>query len=493
MEQSGAGLERARPSTMDIQEPHPSPSPKPFESASSLAPETDDREIHGEQDRLNNGQSTDSQPDDFQLEDQQPNDSHQPSSSQPEQGTSSATDEPMAEPTTVREIWGSPRARVGMVAGALAIGLIALIVSWWRASPPPPTDLLAPQATDAGDEAPDVEQQAFRQRQERLSAQAEAEPQPELETDRSAVDLEWVQRLAGRWRLDFGRRAISVVFGTTPAKVLDTDALQLTLFPVSGRGLPPYFTVLRGSEGGSLLGFQNEQGQYEVVLDDLRSHGQDLFSYRIGGTPHRGYGHREGRIGRRPDGPPGEPEFEPFPEREEALPERREPIEITIERQPLEKLWSRAEALKDAGRYDSLEIALERVLVSHPSHRKAERWSRNLSKWRAKQRRNLQAQLDRNLKRLQQAVGRQDLEDVLDLWHAGARSAGRGFFQSFFQRFERTRLRYQLKGSEVDDGTLIFDATLTFEGSDGRQRSLESRPWRGRLVDEYFLDPLPGG
>ena len=489
---------------MDTQEPHKSPPPPPPSSAGSPAPEIDDREIRGAKDRLNEAQGNEAQldeaqpkeagpgearPTDPRPKETQPNEA-EPSELQPEHGTHSTAGKPVVE--AIRRAWSSTRVRIVVAAVVLVAGCIALTVSWWKASPPPPTDLLAPPTEASGEDAPDVEQQAFRQRQERLSAQPTIEAELDRDAGQSAVDLEWIERLAGRWRLDFGHRAASVVFGATPAKVLDVGAMQLTLYPVSGRGLPSYFTVLKRSEGDSFLAFQNELGEYEGLLDDLQFHGRDLFSYRIGGTSHRGYGHREGRIGRRPEARFGAPGLEPFPEQEEDLPVAPEPIHITVERQPLHKLWSRAESLKDSGRYDSLEIALERVLVSHPSHGKAERWSRNLPKWRAKQRRTLQGQLNRHLKRLQNAVGKQDLDGVLDLWHSGARPAGRGFFRSFFDRFERTKLRYQLKRSEVDDGTLIFDVTLTFEGSDGRQRSLETRPWRGRLVDKYFLDPFPG-
>lgn len=397
-------------------------------------------------------------------------------------------------PSPKPSLWHSPRARLAAAAATLVIGCIWVVASWWSASPPPPTDLLGPQETESNDETLDVEQMAFRQRQEKQSAEpttAQSATQ-NLDPADSGVDAEWIERLAGRWKLDLGHRAISVVFAPTPVKVLDVGALRLALYPVAGLGLPPYFTVLKRSEGESFLAFQNEKGEYQGLLDDLQVHGEDLFSYRIGGTSHRGYGHRAGRIGRQPDDPLLIADPDTLPGLGEDRPVLPEPIEITVQRQSVDELWRRAEALKDAGRYDSLEIALDRVLGSYPDQRKAQRWRRSLSKWRAKQTRQLRSQLNSHLEDLEEAVEDQDLGDVLDLWLSGSRPASQGFFETFFNRFEETRLRYQLKSSEVDDGTLIFEVTLTFEGSDGKQRSLESRPWRARLVDEYFLDPFPG-
>ena len=115
-----------------------------------------------------------------------------------------------------------------------------------------------------------------------------------------------------------------------------------------------------------------------------------------------------------------------------------------------------------------------------------------MAKWKERQDRTLRARLRRNLDKLQEAVASKDLDDALEMWLPGARPATGAFLERFFEGHERTRLRFQVGNADLEDGTLVFDATLTFEGLSGSRRTLDPHPWRARLHGDSFLDPLSG-
>ena len=391
-------------------------------------------------------------------------------------------------------------AKVLWVLGAVVLlgvlGVAAVVGSWWRSSPQPPTELLGLRSTESQPPATDVEQLAFAAKRD---VDREIAPLP-LSDAVALTDYAWIERLAGRWTLDLGDRAVAATFGRVAVNRVPGSRLTLDIFPVDGRGVPPFYTVLRRSENDSFLAFRDEDGQYLGLLDDLQAHGDDLISYRPGGADARRFGHRSpsSRVDD-PDDPRGGPDIVRNLEADSGLrhgptePELEpKPVVIKVERRSLKELWRRAETLKKSERYDSLEPALDRVLASDPGHRKAKRWRSSLPKWRARQHKQLRSRLGDSLDELQEAVEDQDLDDAVDLWLPGARAATGSYLAGFFRRFDRTRVRYQLKSFEIDDGTMIFDIALTLEGFDGRQRSIETHPWRGRLYGEHFLDPFGG-
>ena len=293
------------------------------------------------------------------------------------------------------------------------------------------------------------------------------------------TDHEWVQRLAGAWWLDSGDGPTVLVFGDATLTRTELGGGIIEHFGVSGLPSSPYFTVFIGSKAAPdhrFLTFQDEAGRYTLLLDDLRHHEDDLFSFRPAGTRDRSYARKlevSSLFGLR----------RPAERAEKSGRERAEPSRID------DDIWRRAESLQRQGKLDSLEQLLTRLLPAEPHRREARHRLSRLPTWKETQRRELLRELERNLRRLVGALQDEEHGAALDLFAADARQATADLLQDV-SRYGRLRPRIHLGQAEVEDGVVIFNATLTLESRSRRQRSVESLRWTCRMQDGIFLDPL---
>lgn len=358
-----------------------------------------------------------------------------------------------------------------------------LVFRWWTPVQKPDLTALIDTPTDSA--GTDVEQAEF------LNRALESVDGPRTLTDR-----QWVSRLAGAWWIDLGQGPTVVVFDGDVVTRTEIDGGIVELRSARGRGVPPYFAVLGGSEGSPehrFLAFQNEAGAYVLLLDDLASHGDDRFSFRLGGTRTRRDGRRlqvpldelvPGSIGRTAD-------------REVTTPSRRRPLfrlepserDAPRARRTVDDMWRQAEDLRQQGRFQTLERLLVRIVLADPTHREARRWQRQLPGWQRRQLKQSLGRLEDRLRHLAGYMRSGDLDGALGLFAPGAQAQTRPLLVEYF-RSPRRRAGIQLSAYESVDGMLIFDATCTLESGRPRGRSIETVRWKSRLVDGRFLDPL---
>ncbi|MEO1087803.1 MAG: hypothetical protein AAFY88_26510 [Acidobacteriota bacterium] len=308
-----------------------------------------------------------------------------------------------------------------------------------------------------------------------------------LEDERGVTltDRGLIRRLAGRWRLDIGGRQAIAEFAPMVVDRVRRGSLLVELYPVDSRHLPPFYTAFELPDRGTFIAFRAADGDYRLVLEGVRFHGPNLFSYRLGGGARRQAYRLIGDV-------------PPSLDRDEA-PETLEPTRteggVSIQFDPVppaDEMWRRAEALRDADQLHSLRRYLDQILNFHRDHRQARRWRGRVDRWIEKQRDDLVDDVRDRLDDIHDGVGDRDLEEIFDAWGGRPDPGTREFFEELVERHRKLDARIQLHAVEVDDGVATFDATVTLEGWSGRRRDREIIPhrWRGQLADERFVTPF---
>ncbi|MEM1178051.1 MAG: hypothetical protein AAGM22_06900 [Acidobacteriota bacterium] len=400
-------------------------------------------------------------------------------------------------PDPARRVW----IVVAVAVLAVVAGATTFLSLWGRNDPSAPLEGLglggttatgAPEASDgveAPSDAADAEQAAFLERQ-KARAQELAETTESLEDERGVTltDRGLIRRLAGRWRLDIGGRQTDAEFAPVVVDRVRRGSLLVELYPVESRHLPPFYTAFELPDRGTFIAFRAADGDYRLVLEDVRFHGSDLFSYRLGS------GGRRQAYRRRGDGP--------FPRDDAASAGRESPqllerpgggVDIRVDPvPPASRLWARAESLRKAKLYHSLRRHLDQMLRFHPDHRQARRWRARVDRWIDIQREDLVDDVRDRLDDIHDGVGDHDLEEIFEAWGGRPDSTTRVFFEELLTRHREVEARITLHTVRVEDGVASFDATVTLEGWSGRPRDREIIPhrWRGQLVNGRVATPF---
>ena len=436
---------------------------------------------------------------------------HEPDSASFEQRTSESSDlaaggpDDIAEPSAGKKKW-----KVAAVGTGLAVVLFALTAAWWQHEPETPLEQLgleslglskedgAQNSANEPSEAKaelDAEQLAFlerqRQRAQELEANEDLAEGLEAEGGVTLTDRSLIRSLAGRWRLDLGGRQIVAEFAPVVVDRVRRGSLLVELYPVDSRYLPPFYTVFELPDKGTYIAFRAADGSYRLVLEDVRFHGPELFSFQLGRSGQRRTAYRlKGSV------PPSLEETRPEdPSGESAADAGRgdPPVRIVVEPSPpAAQLWAEAEGLRDAGRLHSLKGQLQRLLNAYPRHRQARRWSRRVDGWIQDQREDLIDNLRDELEHLRDGVRDHDLEEIFESWQDRPDAKTRQFFTELLGRHRYLEARFGLQSVKVEDGTATFSATATLEGWSGRSRNREIIPlrWRGQFRDGHFVSPF---
>ncbi|MEO1366741.1 MAG: hypothetical protein AAFX50_06160, partial [Acidobacteriota bacterium] len=342
---------------------------------------------------------------------------------------------PDAEPSAEPREGDAPssRRRLAVVGALAALALVAaastLLVTWGRNDPSEPlaglglgpesapepvgsedaatpsADAEASSSVDPPLDASDPEQLAFLERQQRRAEEL-AETTDNLEDERGVTltDRSLVRRLSGRWRLDIGGRQAIAEFAPVVVDRVRRGSLLVELYPVNSRHLPPFYTAFELPDRGTFIAFRAADGDYRLVLEGVRFHGPNLFSYRLGDGGRRQAYRLVG------DAPPSL-EREEAPESIEAPPRPAGGVAIQVDPvPPAAEMWSRAEALRDADKLHSLRRYLDQILTYYRDHRQARRWRGRVDRWIEKQRNDLVDDVRDRLDDIHDGVGDRDLD-----------------------------------------------------------------------------------
>jgi hypothetical protein len=424
-----------------------------------------------------------------------------------ENGPGAGSGQPYLGTTVIRRRRKGVTTAVLLATTALALALVAVLITWWSATPSSPvTDLGLRTADGAGEvegggELIDAEQSAFLERRGGAALEGE-DGAGGTGNEATFTDTVAVLRLAGAWTFDLGGAPSQLggpeplvgVLGSEVVKRQEREHLTLELFQVLSRDLPSYYTILALPEG-RFMTFQGEDGVYRYVLEDVRIHGEDIFSYRLGSSSRRRYAHRLSEEGLRGGDAPRSSD-EPRLRSEEP---DRPPVVIRREPDvPVDALWQQGRALMLAERYHSLDRLLDRILRRQPDHGPARRWKEQIPRWIDEQERMITGQVRSRLGELVGGLADRDLERVLAQWGGQADRPTRAFFERRIETYPRIRVWARLLEIEVRDGEAKFSATLTLEGQGGgrnrgrRSSSIEEIPWRARFENGVFVGSFPG-
>lgn len=399
----------------------------------------------------------------------------------------------MPSPWRQRSWWAERRGRlrrwqIALLVAALAVALGAIVAS--VGDDPTPLDVVGEMQRE-GEAAPDDPAQALPPptpwAAEEVDNLAVVEaPRPDIDyTDRQAIS-----RLAGTWEFESGGVAR---FGGEVGEEVDHGGARITVFPVEARGLPSRYTIVRVPGGGNFLAFWDDG--YEVVWENVVFHDRDLVSYSPLDSGRRRYAYRAGtrRFRRAPPPPFAGGAAPPLAELDPAIdpdgPPPASGVPGTVADLP--GLWERAETLRRAGRFHSLDDVLGQILGIDPGDRRAREWRAGIRDEMRQQERAVGDALRDRLRELASAVSDEDLRDVLGLWAGGADPATRRYFEELFRRRGEPRVGIELQTIQIEDGVAHFTADVSIVYPRDR-RLADNHRWRATFHGGRFSGPFPG-
>lgn len=323
-----------------------------------------------------------------------------------------------------------------------------------------------------------------------------------------ATAYELLAQLLGEWRLDLGsRRNVRVVFTNQEVSRSSQSGFEVRLFRCESDELPGRFSLVQLPDGGNFLAFHDDSGATRDVLENIESHGQDLFSFTEATSNRRRYARREGgnatappelsdrgearepRNLPEPTWPPPDPE--PSTPPEDAAPADEGTLSPDAE-QEIENLWRIAKAQRSNKQWGPLKRTLDSLLEIDPSHPAARKWRREADEKLQDLNRDALDQVNGLLTEFASAVESRDMGELRGLWAGSIDTDTSQFFTQLFRRYSRLQVEASLVSIRVDGKkTTGFEALITIEGKDGRRRETEEYRWRADLRNGRIASSFP--
>lgn len=394
--------------------------------------------------------------------------------------------------------WKKPLILVGL--GLLALFLGLLVGRSIFRSPEAPS--FEKEKSDTP-EAPPVEAA----QETVIDAPPAPSPTPAADTrGMDATAYELLPQLLGEWRLDLGsRRNVRVVFTNQEVSRSKQSGFEVRLYRCESDELPDRFSLVQLPDGGNFLAFHDDSGATRDVLENIESHGRDLFSFTEASSNRRKYARREGGNataptdlsdrgdGREPTSLP-EPTW-PAPEPEPSAPPEDPADEGTLspaDEQEIENLWRIAKAQRANKQWGPLKRTIDSLLEIDPKHPAARKWRREADEKLQDQNRDALDQVNGLLTEFASAVESRDMGELRGLWSGALDTDTSQFFTQLFRRYSRLQVEASLVSIRVDGKkTTGFEALVIIEGKDGRRRETEEYRWRADLRNGRIASSFP--